>query len=83
MKAVLPSVMKKGHQVMNCLADFFLVGNTFEECKDAVIDTRDLLITLGFFIHLDKSQIIPVQKIQYLGFPLDSTSMTDIKNSKR
>ena len=52
-----------GHQVMNCLDDFFLVGNTFEECNDAVIDTCDLLNTLGFSIHPDKFQFISVQKI--------------------
>ena len=52
------------------------MGNTFEECKDAVIDACDLLLKLRFSIHPDKSQFIPVQKIEYLGFNLDSTSMT-------
>ena len=52
------------------------MGNTFEECKDAVIDTCDLLLKLRFSIHPDKSQFIPVQKTEYLGFNLDSTSMT-------
>ena len=83
MKPVLSSLRKKGHQAMNYLGDFFLLGDTFEKCKDAVIDTCDLLIRLGFSIHPDKSQFISVQKIQYLGFTLDSTSMiaslTDIK----
>ena len=61
---------------MNYLDDFFLVGDTFEECKDAVIDTYDLLIKLGSSIHPDKSQFIPVQKIEYLGFTLDCTYTT-------
>ena len=86
MKPVLPFLNKKGHQVMNYLDDFFLVGDTFEKCKDPVIDTCDLLIKLGFSIHPDKSQFIPVQKVEYLGFTLDSTSMTvsltDIKQQK-
>ena len=68
---------------MNYLDDFFLVDDTFE---DAVIDSCDLLIKLGFSIHPDKSQFIPVQKIEYLGFTLDSTAMTvsltDIKQQK-
>ena len=76
MKPVLSSLRKKGHQVMNYLDDFFLVGDTFEECKDAVIDTYDLLIKLGSSIHPDKSQFIPVQKIEYLGFTLDCTYTT-------
>ena len=86
MKPVLPFLSKKGHQIMNYLDDFFLVCDTFEECKDTVIDTCNLLIKLGFSIHPDKSQFIPVQKIEYLGFTLDSTSMTvsltDIKQQK-
>ena len=66
---------------MNYLDDFFLVDDTFEECKDAIIDTYDLLIKLGFSIHLDKSIYSSTK-----GFTLDSTSMTvsltDIKQQK-
>ena len=58
---------------MNYLYDFFLMGDTFEERNDAVID---LGFKLGFCKHPDKSQFIPVQKIEHLGFTLDSTSMT-------
>ena len=86
MKPVLSSLRKKGHQVRNYLDDFFLMGDTFEECKDTVIDSCDLLIKLGFSIHPDKSQFIPIQKIDHLGFTLDSTLMTlcltDIKQQK-
>ena len=63
MKPVLSFLRKKGHQVMNYLDDSFLVGNIFEECKDAVIDSCDLLIKLGCSIHPDKSKFIPVQQI--------------------
>ena len=84
MKPILSSLRKKVHQVMNYLDDFFFVGDTSQECKDAVIDTCDS--KLRFSIHPDKSQFIPVQKIEYLGFTLDSTSMTvsltDIKQQK-
>ena len=86
MKSVMIFSEKKGRQVMNYLDVFFLVGDTFEECKDAVIDTCDLLIKLEFSIHPDKFQFIPVQKMEYLGFTLDSTTMTvsltDIKQQK-
>lgn len=33
---------------MNHLDDFFLVADISEECKDAVIDTYDLHVKLGF-----------------------------------
>ena len=79
MNLVLSSLKKKGHQVMNYLDEFFLVRDTFEECKDAVIDKCDLLIKLGFSIHPNKSQFIPVQKINYLEFTSMTVSLTDIK----
>ena len=84
MKPVLSSLKKKGDKVMNYLDDFFLEGDTFEECKNAVVDTCELLIK--FSIHPDKFQFILVQKIEYVGFTLDSTSMTvsltDLKQQK-
>ena len=52
------------------------MDDTSEECKDSLIDTCDLLNKSGFSIHPDKFQFIPVPKIEYLGFTLDSTSMT-------
>ena len=61
------------------LFEWLLLGGWYfwEECKHTVINTCDLLIKLEFSIHrLDKSQLIPVQKIEYLGFALDSKSMT-------
>ena len=86
MKPVLSFLKKKRHQVKNYLDDFFLVGDTFKLCKDAVIDSCDILIKLGFSIHPDKFQVIPAQQIEYLGFTLDSTavtvSLTDIKQQK-
>ena len=38
-KPVLSSLMKRKRHVMNYLDDFSLVGDTFVEFKDAVIDT--------------------------------------------
>ena len=52
MKPVLSSLRKKGHQIMNYLDDFYLVGDTFEECKDAVIDTCGSLIKLGGSLYI-------------------------------
>ena len=35
-----------------------------------------LLQSLGFTIHLDKSQLVPSQRVNFLGFILDSVVMT-------
>ena len=60
---------------MNYLDDIFICGDTCTECRDAVLTTVNLLLKLGFSIHPEKSQLIPVQKIEYLGFLFDSVKM--------
>ena len=42
-KPVLSILRKQGHQAMNYLDDFFLVGDNFEECLKTVEDSVDLL----------------------------------------
>ena len=86
MKPVLSTLKKLGYNVMNYLDDIFICGDTFAECRDAVLATANLLLKLGFSIHPEKSQLIPVQKIEYLGFLIDSVkmkiSLTKIKQDK-
>ena len=45
-------------------------------CVHNVIDTLSLFHQLGFVIHPDKSVLIPTQRLTFLGFVLDSQSMT-------
>ena len=78
MKPILSALRKKGHQLMNYLDDIFIVGETEEECRSAVLDTIELLQNLGFTIHPEKSQLIPSQEIEFLGFILNSKSF-DVK----
>ena len=56
---------------MNYLDDIFIYGDTFAEYKDTVLATVNLLLKLGFSIHPEKPQVIPVQKIEYLGFLIE------------
>ena len=56
------TLRKRGHQAMNYLGDFFLVGDNFEECLKAVEDSVDLLSRLGFQIDTRKSVFMPTQK---------------------
>ena len=75
MVSVLSTLRKLGYNVMNYLDDIFICGDTFAECRDAVLATVNLLFKLGFSIHPEKSQLIPVQKIEFLGFLIDSVKM--------
>ena len=56
--------------------DTYLQGNTQQECLDTVKATVSLLYRLGFTINLEKSQLLPVQEIEFLGFLIKSKNMT-------
>ena len=47
-----------------------------EECLSQLSSLRDSLQCLGFVINVNKSQLIPVTRILYPGFIIDTVSMT-------
>ena len=63
--------------------DSYLQGNTYESCFDNVNTTVNLLQRLGFTINIDKSVLVPTQEIEFLGFVLNSVSMTITITSDR
>ena len=75
MNPVLSTLRKLGYNVMNYLDDVFICGDTFAEWRDVVLATENLLLKLRFSIHPKKSQLIPVQKIKYFGFLIDSVKI--------
>ena len=50
--------------------------DTQQDCLWATLHAVQLITNLGFQIHPEKSVLIPTQCIEFLGFLLDSTSMT-------
>lgn len=56
--------------------DSLLLGQTKEECADNVVQTLEVLQRLGFVIHPEKSVFEPTHSITYLGFVIDSETMT-------
>lgn len=67
---------KQGHISVVYLDDALLVGRTFHLCWANVDATIQLLRRLGFTIHPDKSILVPTRSIEFLGFIIDSRSMT-------
>ena len=65
-----------GHTCMGHIDDSLLVGYEFTACKKHVFDTVDSFCSLGFIVHPDKSIFEPTQEIEFLGFLLNSVSMT-------
>ena len=54
----------------------YLQGETFKECLQNITESVKLLQSLGFTIHPEKSVLKPTQKLTFLGFVLNSKTMT-------
>ena len=82
-KPIIAHLHRLGHKNIFYLDDSLLVAETQEECLRNVIDTTELLNRLGFTVHPDKSSFIPDTKIVFLGFYIDSVTMTIELTQKR
>ena len=76
LKPVYSTLRNLGHLSVAYTDDSYLQADTYELCVHNVIDTLSLFHQLGFVIHPDKSVLIPTQRLTFLGFVLDSQSMT-------
>ena len=65
-----------GHFSVVYADDTYLQGENLFECMHNLEDTVAPFQALGFIIHHEKSQLIPTQKMTFLGFAIDSTKMT-------
>ena len=61
---------------MGYLDDTFLMEDTFNECKNAILASVKLITNLGFFIYPEISKLFPSQVIKFLGFIVNSKKMT-------
>ena len=66
----------RGHISVVFVDDSILFGETYLDCLNNIRDTIELLLSLGFTIHPDKSVLVPSTKITFLGFIVDSVRMT-------
>ena len=76
MKPVFSTLREKGHVSSPYIDDSILIGSEYEECAKNVIDTVRLMDSLGFVVHPHKAVLIPTQVILFLGFLLNSITMT-------
>ena len=75
LKPVYATLRRAGHDNVGYIDDQYLQGDTKDECLSNVSGIVALLTKLGFLIHPDKSVLVPVQMITFLGFILDSIQM--------
>ena len=68
LKPPLTALHKKGHISSNYIDDLYLQGQTFNKCKNNVLDTVEQFDSLGFISHPSKSAFQPSQTLVILGF---------------
>ena len=76
MKLPLAYLRQKGFTVSGYIDDFFIQGNDSRECYFSLEEAVFLLLQLGFHVHPEKSVLIPSQSLTFLGFNVNSVSMT-------
>ena len=76
MKPVYATLREQGHTNLGYIDDSLLLGDTITECDSSARATKSLVEHLGFTPHLEKSILYPTQIIVFLGFTLNSLTMT-------
>ncbi|WAR24273.1 POL-like protein [Mya arenaria] len=76
LKPVFSCLRMKGFPSVVYLDDSYLQGTTYAECLENVSVTQELLADIGFVINNEKSVFIPTQELDFLGFILNSNTMT-------
>ena len=76
MKPVFSSLRKLGHSNVTYIDDSLLKSDDIPSCKDNILETVKLVDHLGFTVHPDKSVLDPTQEIVFVGFIINSVTMT-------
>ena len=75
MKPIIAFLRRMGVRIVIYLDDMILMNQSSHMLLKDLSSLRWLLENLGFLINWEKSAIIPVQKIQFLGYLIDSVKM--------
>ena len=74
-KTLFSHLRKWGHENAVYLDDSWLQSDSFLNCLENISDTVTLSDSMGFTVNFEKSQLIPTQRIEFLGCILDSQLM--------
>jgi ribonuclease HI len=74
-KPVVAYLRENDIVIVSYLDDTELIAPTFDLCQRNVKFTINLFESLGFVVNEEKSQLIPSQRVKYLGFIMDSRTM--------
>ena len=76
LKPPIAHLRSQWHIIAGYIDDIYLQSDTYEGCVNTILTTFRQFNDLGFVVHPEKSEFIPKQNIKFLGFILDSRSMT-------
>ena len=76
LRVAVAFLRRQGVRLVIYLDDLLIVGSTAEECEASVRLVIEVLESLGFLINFKKSEIIPIQCLEYIGLITNSVSMT-------
>ena len=69
-------VESSGVKIVAYLDDFFVCGPSIEKARESLGVLRAILKWLGFLVNDEKSVKTPTERLEFLGFMIDSNSMT-------
>ena len=64
-----------GFRVIIFIDDLVLIASSYDECLQQLDVLKQTLCELGFTVNVEKSQLVPVNEILYLGFMINSIAM--------
>ena len=76
MKPPLSTLRKSGVSVTDYIDDMLTMSTSVNSCYDNIDRIIQLLDSLGFVVHPEKSNFKPTQVIEFLGFVIDTFHMT-------
>lgn len=76
MRPVMGLLRSRGQRGLIYLDDLLIASASHEEALHRAQATIDLLYRLGFTINFEKSALLPSHSLEYLGFLIDTRSMT-------
>ena len=62
---------------------FIFKMTPMEKCIENIIDPVALIKSLGFTVHVEKSQFLPTQELDILGFTINSVNMSFIEEGEK
>ena len=74
-KPVIAYFIFLGFRVIIFIDDFILIASSYDECLQQLEVLKKTLRELGFTVNVEKSQLVPVNEILYLGFIINSIAM--------